>query len=98
MSHTFGKISQTAAWLLECSHSHWERVGVGRRGKKYHIDIVRVSSTKRRGSGIKDLENGLKLSDSGADSSMSAQPGDCRNSHKPLVVDSLGITGRYVKA
>ena len=41
--------------------------------KKYHLDIVGVSSTKRRGSGIVDLDGGWKLFYSGADPSMSAQ-------------------------
>ena len=43
--------------------------------KKYHLDIVGVSSIKRRGSGIVDLDGGWKLFYSGADSSMSAQAG-----------------------
>ena len=43
--------------------------------KKYHLNIVGVSSTKRRGTGIVDLDGGWKLFYSGADSSMSAQAG-----------------------
>ena len=43
--------------------------------KKYHLDIVGVSSIKRRGSGIVDLDGGWKLFYSGADPSMSAQAG-----------------------
>ena len=41
--------------------------------KRYHLDIIRVSSTKRRGSGT--VDGGWKLFYSGADSSMSAQAG-----------------------
>ena len=43
--------------------------------KGYHLDIIRVSSTKRRGSGSVDLDGGRKLFHSGADPSMSAQAG-----------------------
>ena len=43
--------------------------------KRYHLDIVGVSSTKRRGSGTVDLDGGWKLFYSGADPSMSAQAG-----------------------
>ena len=41
--------------------------------KKYHLDIVEVSSTKRHGSGKVDLDGGWKLYYSGADLSMPAQ-------------------------
>ena len=44
-------------------------------GKNYHLDVVDVSSTKRRGSRIVDLDGGWKLFYSGADPSMSAQAG-----------------------
>ena len=43
--------------------------------KKYHLDIVGDSSTKRRGFGIVDLDGEWKLFWSGADPSMSAQAG-----------------------
>ena len=43
--------------------------------KKYRLDIVGVSSTKRRGSGTVNLDGGWKLFYSGADPSMSAQAG-----------------------
>ena len=43
--------------------------------KRYHLDIIGVSSTKRRGSGAVDLDGGWKLFYSGADPSMSAQAG-----------------------
>ena len=43
--------------------------------KRYHLDVVGVSSTKRRGSGVVDLNDGWKLFYSGADPSMSAQAG-----------------------
>ena len=41
--------------------------------KRYHFDIIGVSSTKRRDSGTVDLDGGWKLFYSGADPSMSAQ-------------------------
>ena len=59
--------------------------------KRYHLDIIRVSSTKRRGSGTVDLDGGWKLFYSGADPSMSAQ----------AVVGCVRldwITGLYVEA
>ena len=43
--------------------------------KKYHFDILGVSSIKRRGSRIVDLDGGWKLFYSGANPSMSAQAG-----------------------
>ena len=43
--------------------------------KRYHLDIIRVSSTKRRRSGTVDWDGGWKLFYSGADPSMSAQAG-----------------------
>ena len=33
--------------------------------KRYHLDIAEISSTKRRGSGIVDLDDGWKLFYSG---------------------------------
>ena len=61
--------------------------------KRYHLDIIRVSSTERRGSGTVDLDGGWKLFYSGADPSMFAQAvvGCVR-------LDSFGITGLYVEA
>ena len=52
-----------------------KRVGIAKRGKKYHLDIVGVSSIKRRGSEIVDLDDWWKLFYSGADPSISAQAG-----------------------
>ena len=43
--------------------------------KQYHLDIIGVSSTKRRGSGTVDLDGGWKPFYSGAGPSMSAQAG-----------------------
>ena len=43
--------------------------------KRYHLDIIGLSSTKRRDSGTMDLDSGWKLFYSGADPSMSAQAG-----------------------
>ena len=41
--------------------------------QRYHLNIVEVSSTKRRDSGTVDLDGEWKLFYSGADSSVSAQ-------------------------
>jgi len=41
--------------------------------KRYHLDIVEISSTKRRGSETVNLDGGWKLFYSGADPSVSAQ-------------------------
>ena len=43
--------------------------------KRYHLDIIGVSSTKRRGSGTVDLDDEWKLFYSGAHSTTSAQAG-----------------------
>ena len=43
--------------------------------KRYHLDIIGVSSIKQSGSGTVDLNGGWKLFYSGADPSMSAQAG-----------------------
>ena len=43
--------------------------------KRYYLDIVEVSSTKRRGSGTVELDDEWKLFHSGANPSMSAQAG-----------------------
>ena len=43
--------------------------------KKYHLDVVGVSSSKRGGSGMVDLNCGWKLLYSGADPSISTQAG-----------------------
>ena len=43
--------------------------------KRYHLDVVGISSTKRRGSGIVNLDGGWKLFYSGADPKMSAHAG-----------------------
>ena len=45
------------------------------KAKRYHHDIIGVSSTKRLRSGIVNLDGGWKLLYSGADPSMSAQAG-----------------------
>ena len=64
------------------------------KAKRYHLDIIGVSSTKRRGSETADLDGGWKLFYSGADPSMSAQAGmgiltsprlsDCESDWIPL--------------
>ena len=52
-----------------------KRVGIVKKTKTYHCDIAGVSSTKRRGSGIVNLDGGWKLFCSGADPSISVQAG-----------------------
>ena len=78
MSHTFEKtILIFAAWQLKCFHPYRKEVGINRRDKKYHLDIVGIFFTKRHGSGIIELELDCawKLFYSDTDSSMSAQAG-----------------------
>ena len=55
-------------------HGNWNALPLKRKelelveeAKKYHLGIVEVSSTKKRGSGIVDLGGGWKLFYSGAD-------------------------------
>ena len=43
--------------------------------KRYHLNIIGVSSTKRRDSGTVDLDGGWKLFYSGADPSITFQAG-----------------------
>ena len=43
--------------------------------QQYRLDIVGISSTKRRGSGIVELNGGWKIFYSGVDAAMSAQAG-----------------------
>ena len=47
----------------------------GKEAKRYHLDIIRVSSTKRRGSETVALDGGWKFFYSGADPSMSTHAG-----------------------
>ena len=67
--------------------------------KRYYLDIIGVSSTKRRGSGTVDLDGGWKLFYSGAYPGMSAKR-VWGFSQAPFVrlwvrLDSFGITGLY---
>ena len=66
-----GQPSPTADGQLEYSHTYRksELVEVAERN---HLDIVKVSSTKRRSSGPVDLDGKSKLLYSGADFNMSA--------------------------
>ena len=57
-----------------CSLSRKEEELVWEAGQ-YHLDIVGISSTKRRGSGTVELNDGWKLFYSGVDTTMSAQAG-----------------------
>jgi len=67
--------------------------------KRYHLDIVGVFSTKRRGSRSVNLDGGYKLFYSGADPSVSAQA----DNHEPPVVrlyvrlDSSGIMNLHIE-
>ena len=45
------------------------------KAKRYRLDIVGISSTKRRGSDTVDLDGGWKLFYSGADPKMSPHTG-----------------------
>ena len=45
-----------------------------REAEKYHLDILGLSSTKRKGSGIEDIE-GWKLFHSGCDPTTRAKAG-----------------------
>ena len=45
------------------------------KAKRYYLDIIGVSSTKRRGSGTVDLDGGWKLFYCGSDPSMTVQAG-----------------------
>ena len=46
-----------------------------REAEKYRLDIVGVSSTKRKGSGIVVLDKGWKLFHAGVDPTLHAQAG-----------------------
>ena len=73
------------------------------KARRYHFDIVGVSSTKRRGFGTVDLDGGWKLFYSGADHSMSAQEDvGILTLLTPIVrlsvrLDSSGITDLHVE-
>ena len=65
--------------------------------QQYHLDIVGISSTKRRGSGTTEMNDGWKLFYSGVDETMSAQAGvgllvSPRLAH--CVVDWIPLGGR----
>ena len=70
-----GQPSPTAVGQLEYSHPNRKNLELVEKAKRYHLDIIGVSSTKRRGSGTVDLDGGWKLFYSGADPSMYAQAG-----------------------
>ena len=68
MSHTHGSTITNCCWAI--------RIELVEKAKRYHLDIIGVSSTKRRGCGTVDLDGEWKLFYSGADpTSMSAQAG-----------------------
>ena len=55
MSHTFGKIITECCLAAGMFSSSQAKLELVEEAKKYHVDIVGVSSTKIRGSGIVDL-------------------------------------------
>jgi len=71
--------------------------------KRYHLDIVGVSLTKRHGSGTVNLDGGWKLFYSGNDPSVSAQAGvgiltSPKIGRLDVRLDSFGITGLHIEA
>ena len=76
MLHTFGKtITDCCLATGMFSLSYKKELELVEEAKKYHLNIVGVSSTKKHGSGIINLDGGWKLFYSGADPSMSTQAG-----------------------
>ena len=75
MLHTFGKYIRLLLGYWNVLTLTGKELKVVREAKKYHLNIVGVSSTERHGSGIVNLDGG---SFSGADPSMSAK--GCGNS------------------
>ena len=63
--------------------------------KRYHLDIIGVSLTKRRGSGTVDLDGRWKLFYSGADPSMSAQAGVRILTSSRQTVCQIGFLGDH---
>ena len=62
-------------YALERHCTQWKRAGIGLRAEQYHLDIVGVSSTKRRGSDTVELNEGSKLFYSGANVTVYADAG-----------------------
>ena len=59
-----GQPSPTAVGRLEYPHPHiltGKELELVEEAKRYHFDIIGVSSTKRRGSGTVDLDGRWKL-------------------------------------
>ena len=75
MSHTHGSTITNCCWAIEIFSPSQEELELVEEAKRYHLDIIGVSSTKRRGSGTVNLDGGWKLLYSGADPNMSAQAG-----------------------
>ena len=75
-----GQVSRRRPWTLAAGS--WNVTSLRNKqdelvdeAKRYRLDIVGVSSTKRHGSGTKDLQEGWKLFYSGVDLSVCAQAG-----------------------
>ena len=81
-NRTQGKVAHSRANHHQLLYGNWnvltltgKELELVEEAKKYHLDIVGISSTKRRGSGTVNLDGGWKLFYSGADPTMSAQAG-----------------------
>ena len=75
MSHTHASTITNCCWAIATYPHPYRRLEFVETAKRYHVDIIGVSSTKIRGSGAVDSDGGWKLFYSGANPSMSAQAG-----------------------
>ena len=75
MSHTHGSTITNYCWAIGISSPSRKQLALVEEAKRYHLNIVEVSSTKRCGFATVDLDGGWKLFYSGADPSMPAQAG-----------------------
>ena len=73
MLHTFEKTIRLLLGNCNVLTLIGKKLELVEEAKKYYLDIVVVSSTKRHGSRIVDLDNKWKLFDSNADPSMPDQ-------------------------
>jgi len=73
-SSTYGKPPPTAIWQLNYLHPLAEKeLLLVEEAKRYHSDVIEVSSTKRRGSGTVNMNSGWKQFYSRADLNVSAK-------------------------
>ena len=67
MSHTFGKTVTDCCFTIGLlSPSQGKELELIEETKRYHLDTVGVSSTKRRSSGVVEMNGRWKLFYSGA--------------------------------